>query len=101
MIYLHQDPPWKAQSQEPKDPKSLLVARFDPSSWQASLTEKDRKEFGFDIRGLHWPTYIDIYAQVAYTSKLSILPIPAAKTRRDAKFVVFWCVFFTKKRARS
>ena len=31
---------------------------------QASLTEEDRRTFGFDMRGLHWPTYLDIYCQV-------------------------------------
>ena len=30
---------------------------------QASLTEEDRRTFGFDMRGLHWPTYLDIYCQ--------------------------------------
>ena len=32
---------------------------------QASLTEEDRRTFGFDMRGLHWPTYLDIYCQVS------------------------------------
>ena len=32
-------------------------------SLEASLTEEDRRTFGFDIRGLHWPTYLDIYCQ--------------------------------------
>ena len=30
---------------------------------EASLTEEDRRTFGFDMRGLHWPTYLDIYCQ--------------------------------------
>ena len=30
------------------------------------------------------------------TSKHSIQPIPAAKTRRNAKFAAFWRVFLTK-----
>jgi len=32
-------------------------------SLEASLTEEDRRTFGFDMRGLHWPTYLDIYCQ--------------------------------------
>ena len=32
-------------------------------SLEASLTEEDRQTFGFDVRGLHWPTYLDIYCQ--------------------------------------
>ena len=32
---------------------------------QASLTEEDQRTFGFDMRGLHWPTYLDIYCQVS------------------------------------
>jgi len=32
-------------------------------SLEASLTEEDRRDFGFDIRGMHWPTYLDTYAQ--------------------------------------
>ena len=34
-------------------------------SLEASLTEEDRRTFGFDIRGLHWPTYLDAYCQVS------------------------------------
>ena len=36
---------------------------------QASLTEEDRRTFGFDMRGLHWPTYLDIYCQVSKSQK--------------------------------
>ena len=32
-------------------------------SLEASLTEEDRRTFGFDMRGLHWPTYLDAYCQ--------------------------------------
>ena len=35
------------------------------TNMQASLTEEDRRTFGFDMRGLHWPTYLDIYCQVS------------------------------------
>ena len=40
------------------------LASFHPGT-QASLTEEDRRTFGFDMRGLHWPTYLDIYCQVS------------------------------------
>ena len=32
-------------------------------SLEASLTEEDRRTFGFDMRGLHWPAYLDHYCQ--------------------------------------
>ena len=41
---------------------------------QASLTEEDRRTFGFDMRGLHWPTYLDIYCQVSTKKHLILDP---------------------------
>ena len=41
---------------------------------QASLTEEDRRTFGFDMRGLHWPTYLDIYCQVSKSQNVTIIP---------------------------
>lgn len=48
---------------EPFTTQSWTWSTSNVLGLEASLNEKDRKEFGFDIRGLHWPTYIDIYAQ--------------------------------------
>ena len=52
----------------PHNPVFFLTT-FLNAHRQESLSDEDRQKFGFDIRGLHWPSYIKVYAQVLSSEK--------------------------------
>jgi len=65
--------PFLAKASTMMQKSTKVLEPFTTGSWnwsntnvlalEASLTEVDRQVFGFDMRGLDWKNYLDIYAQ--------------------------------------
>jgi fatty acyl-CoA reductase len=53
-----------------------------------SLTEEDRETFGFDIRAVHWPSYLKVYAQGIRDFLFKEDPASQAACRR--KLIFLW-----------
>jgi len=72
---------------EPFTTGSWTWTSTNTKALEESLSDEDRQKFGFDIRGLHWPSYIKVYAQGIRDFLFKEDPASQASCRRKLFFL--------------
>jgi len=72
---------------EPFTSGSWTWSNNNTMSLEAELTEGDRAVFGFDVRGIHWKSYFDHYAQGIRNHVLREDPASQPACRRKLMFL--------------